>query len=126
MESKNTVIAGIRNAFKNPDSLNINKVILFGSYSKNIQQPDSDIDLLIVTNDEFVPGSFAEKMEIKLKVSDALNQLRHQFDIDIVVHTKPMFEEFIKQNSNFKKEVLNFGRVIYEKDNESMVSSSRG
>lgn len=126
MESKNTVIAEIRNAFKNPDSLNINKVILFGSYSKNIQQPDSDIDLLIVTNDEFVPGSFAEKMEIKLKVSDALNQLRHQFDIDIVVHTKPMFEEFIKQNSNFKKEVLNFGRVIYEKDNESMVSSSRG
>ncbi len=126
MESKNAVIAEIRNAFKNPDSLNINKVILFGSYSKNIQQPDSDIDLLIVTNDEFVPGSFAEKMEIKLKVSDALNQLRHQFDIDIVVHTKPMFEEFIKQNSNFKKEVLNFGRVIYEKDNESMVSSSRG
>jgi predicted nucleotidyltransferase len=97
--------------------LNVNKVILFGSYSKGTQTEDSDIDLLVVTNDNFVFGSFAQKMEVKLRIANALNPLRKIADIDLIVHTKPMFEKFIKLNSCFKKEILSSGSVIYEADN---------
>ncbi len=124
IETKNTVIDKIKNAFEKSEYLNINKIILFGSYAKGIQGPDSDIDLLIVTNDDFVPGSFAENMELKLTISNAITHLRQQYDIDLIVHTKPMFEEFIKLNSSFKKEILDSGTVIYEKSNESMAISS--
>ena len=90
---------------------------MFGSYSKGTQTEDSDIDLLVVTNDNFIPGSFAQKMEIKLKIANALNTLRRYADIDLIVHTKPMYEQFILLNSGFKKEIISSGTVIYEANN---------
>lgn len=97
--------------------LNVSKIVLFGSYAKGTQTKDSDIDLLVVTNDNFVPGSFAQKMEIKLKIANALNTLRRYADIDLIVHTKPMYEQFILLNSGFKKEIISSGTVIYEANN---------
>ena len=96
---------------------NVNKVILFGSYANGTQSDDSDIDLLVVTNDTFVFDSFAQKMEIKLKIANALNSLRKFADIDLIVHTKPMHDRFIQLNSGFKKEILSTGSVIYEANN---------
>lgn len=97
--------------------LNVSKVILFGSYAKGTQTDDSDIDLLVVTNDDFVFESFSQKMEVKLKISNALNPLRQYADIDLIVHTKPMYEKFLLLNSGFKKEILSSGSVIYEANN---------
>lgn len=97
--------------------LNVNKVLLFGSWAKGTQTPDSDIDLLVVTNDDFIPESFAKKMEIKLRIAHALNSIRKFADIDLIVHTRPMFEKFVLLNSNFSKEILNSGTIIYE-DND--------
>jgi predicted nucleotidyltransferase len=94
--------------------LNVSKIILFGSYAKGTQSEDSDIDLLVVTNDNFVFESFAQKMETKLKIASALNPLRKDADIDLIVHTKPMFEKFILLNSEFKKEIFSSGSIIYE------------
>jgi hypothetical protein len=56
-------------------------------------------------------------MEVKLKIANALNSLRKFADIDLIVHTKPMHEQFIQLNSGFKKEILNSGSVIYEANN---------
>lgn len=97
--------------------LNVNKVILFGSYAKGTQSDESDIDLLVVTNDDFIFESFAQKMEIKLKIANALNSLRKFADIDLIVHTKPMYERFIQLNSGFKKELFSSGSIIYEANN---------
>jgi predicted nucleotidyltransferase len=95
--------------------LGINKAILFGSYVKGNETELSDIDLLVVTNDNFIPQSFSEKM--KLKIASALKSLRKHFDIDLIVHTKPMHDKFIKQNSLFKNEIINTGQIIYEANN---------
>ena len=97
--------------------LNVSKVILFGSYAKGTQSDDSDIDLLVVTKDDFVFESFSQKMEIKLKISGALNSLRKYADIDLIIHTKPMHDKFIQLNSGFKKEIIRSGSVIYEANN---------
>lgn len=97
--------------------LNVSKVILFGSYAKGTQTADSDVDLLVVTNDNFLPASFAEKMEIKMKIASALNTIRKNTDIDLIVHTKPMYEKFIELNSGFKNEILSTGTIIYEANN---------
>jgi uncharacterized protein len=111
---KNDIIAQINLSLQH---LNVNKVILFGSYSNGTQTDESDIDLLVVTNDDFVFESFAQKMEIKIKIASALNSVRKYADIDLIVHTKPMYEKFIQLNSGFKKEILRSGTVIYEANN---------
>ena len=112
--TKNDIIFQINLSLKH---LNVNKVILFGSYAKGTQSEDSDIDLLVVTNDDFIFDSFAQKMEIKLKIANALNPLRKFADIDLIVHSKPMYDRFLQLNSGFKKEILSSGSVIYEANN---------
>ena len=112
--TKKDIIAQINNSLQH---LNVSKVILFGSYAKDSYSDISDIDLLVVTNDEFIFESFAQKMEAKLKIANALNALRKYADIDLIVHTKPMYEKFIQLNSGFKKEILSTGLVIYEANN---------
>jgi uncharacterized protein len=112
--TKNDIIAQIIHSLRH---LNVSKVILFGSYSRGTQTEGSDIDLLVVTNDDFVFESFAQKMGIKLQIANALNPLRKYADIDLIVHTKPMFDKFVQLNSGFKKEILSSGSVIYEANN---------
>ena len=77
----------------------------------------SDIDLLVVTSDNFVPGSFSEKQKISLKINNALSFIRRKFPLDVIVHTKPMYQNFILMNSAFQREISTKGIVLYEKNN---------
>ncbi|PKL74313.1 MAG: nucleotidyltransferase domain-containing protein [Candidatus Melainabacteria bacterium HGW-Melainabacteria-1] len=85
--------------------LNPEKVILFGSYARGNQKEDSDIDLYVVTGDDFIPRNFREKMEIKLKISQSILDLRMKYPFDLVVHTKPMHKKFIDLDSSFAREI---------------------
>ncbi len=105
--TKNELITHITNVLK---TLNVNKVILFGSYSKGEQTDNSDIDLLVITNDNFIFSSFAQKMETKLKIGSALYKLREFADIDLIVHTKPMFESLSRWTADLKKRLKNQDR----------------
>lgn len=112
--TRSEIIEMIRVSLQN---LNVSKVILFGSWAKGTNSEGSDIDLLVVTNDNFIFDSFARKMETKVKYSAALDSLRDYADIDMIVHTKPMYEKFLLLNSSFKKELETTGSVIYETGN---------
>jgi len=89
------------------------KIILFGSYAYGTPNEDSDIDLYIVSNDNFIPQSWREKMQIKLKFSKALRDIKQYHDIDLVTHTKKMYEKFLVLDSMFSREILTKGQVIY-------------
>ena len=93
--------------------LNLKQIILFGSYAYGIPHKDSDIDLYIVTNDDFIPQSWREKMDIKLTVSNAIRDLKKQYDIDLIVHTRKMSEKFIEMQSLFSQEILEKGEKLY-------------
>jgi predicted nucleotidyltransferase len=93
--------------------LNPNKIILFGSYAYGTPHKDSDIDLYVVTNDDFIPQNWKEKMEVKLKFSRALRDIKQQYDIDLIAHTKKMYEKFVDFDSIFSREILTKGQTIY-------------
>jgi predicted nucleotidyltransferase len=93
--------------------LNQNKIILFGSYAYGTPHKDSDIDLYIVSSDDFMPQSWKEKMEVKLKFSRALRDIKQQYDIDLIAHTKKMYEKFVDFDSIFSREILTKGQTIY-------------
>lgn len=98
---------------ENLKSLNLNSVVLFGSYANGKPHKDSDIDLYVVTNDDFIPQNYREKMQLKLKVASVLKELQKTIPIDIITHTKKMHDEFVKTNSSFSRELLGNGIKLY-------------
>ena len=92
--------------------LNPDKIILFGSYAYGTPNEDSDIDLYVVTNDEFIPQSWKENNNLYLKVSKLIRDLRNKTAIDLIVHTKTMADKFKDLNSSFSQELLTKGKVI--------------
>lgn len=102
--------------------LNPHKIIRFGSYAYGTPDEESDIDLYIVTNDDFVPQSWREKTQIKMKFAKVLRDLRRHYDIDLIAHTKKMHELFLAQNSMFSKEIMQSVQMIYYKAKKESVS----
>jgi predicted nucleotidyltransferase len=88
------------------------KVVLFGSYAYGTPNEDSDIDLYVVTKDEFIPKSFKEKSEISLRFSKKLRDLQKEIPIDLIVHTKEMYKNFVELNSSFYKHSILKGEEL--------------
>lgn len=99
------------------ERLKLYRVILFGSHVGGSPDVDSDVDLLVVTDDDFTPANFDENMENYLKVSSALRDIKRRIPIDLIVHTKPMYERFIRMGSMFSREIAEKGEVLYERGN---------
>lgn len=95
----------------------IEKIILFGSYAYGEPSEDSDLDILVVTSDDLIPSGFSEKSRIYLRISKAISDIKKDFPVDLIVHTKAMHEKFIADNSLFARELLTKGKVLYEKGN---------
>lgn len=96
----------IRNAL---EPLHPEKVILFGSRAWGQPTVDSDIDLYVVTQDDFLPGTWRQKRDIVRDVSNRILDLRTRYSIDLLVHTKPMHRKFVETNSSFAREIMNEG-----------------
>ena len=92
------------------------KIILFGSYASGTQSEGSDLDILVVTGDDEIPSSFAEKSQIYLRVSHSISNIKEKFPVDLIVHTKAMHRKFIETNSLFSREILTNGKILYEKN----------
>lgn len=106
-ELKNKIVNNIR-------STNPYLIILFGSYAYKKPSIDSDIDLFVVTNEEKIPQSYAEKIASKLKVSRAIDEIRREYAVDLIVQTKAVYEKFIKSGSLFSREIISKGEILYE------------
>ena len=95
-------------------------ILLFGSYAYGTPHKDSDIDLLVVTNDNFIPENYDERINLQLTVSQHIFELAKQVPIDLIVYTIPMYKRFIEQNSNFAHEITTKGKILYEGNNTAM------
>lgn len=98
----------------------IEKLILFGSYASGSPTDDSDLDLLVVTDDKEMPSDFREKSKIYLKIATAIESVRRRMPVDLIVHTQPMHQKFIEIDSLFSREIQTDGKVLYEKNHASM------
>lgn len=114
-----------REILKHLGPLHPKMIILFGSHAYGVPNKDSDIDLYVVTNDDFMPGSYREGMNCYLKVSSRLRDMRRKYSIDIIVHTKNMHEKFIRLGSSFSRELMEKGIVIYEANNSGMAEGRK-
>ena len=93
----------------------IEKLVLFGSYASGEPTEESDIDLLVVDSAETIPSTFSEKHQLYRRTASAIRDIKRQIPVDLVVHTKAMHRKFIEMNSMFCREIMETGKVLYEK-----------
>ena len=78
--------------------LRVNKVILFGSYSKGIQHIDSDIDVAIISPD------FTDDI-----VENQLRLMRYRRAIDLRIEPRPFKPMDFNSQNPFAREIMETG-----------------
>jgi predicted nucleotidyltransferase len=111
MQTDNKYIKQLRDKLSELDPY---LVVLFGSYAYGSPHTDSDLDIIVVLNDNTIPATFKEKQSLYLKVSPYTRAVAKQIPVDLVVYTIPMYEHFIKMKSSFSEEIIQKGIVLYE------------
>ena len=95
----------------------VEKIILFGSYAYGVPTEDSDLDIIVITTDNYMPTSNREKMDLHHKYNLLIKKFRKLIPIDIMVYTKLMYQKLLESGSLFTKEINQKGKVLYEANN---------
>ena len=103
--------------------MDLYKVILFGSHAQGQPTSGSDIDLLVVTNDDYIIASYEEKIKLHLRISATLREIMKQVPVDLIVYTKPTYEKFMELGSMFSKEIGRKGKILYERSFQCLAES---
>ena len=93
------------------------RIVLFGSYAYGEPDADSDVDLLVV-------------MDTPLREVDQAvvigKRLRPRFGLDLIVRTPANLERRIALGDWFLREIVERGRVLYERTDAGMGEQGRG
>lgn len=91
--------------------LNLDKIILFGSYAYGIPDEDSDIDIFLLKD---IPSE--DVRGLRLKARKMLRSLiyEHHLGIDIVADSEQRVKDRVNNiKDQFYKEIMTKGKVIY-------------
>ena len=86
--------------------LDVELIIVFGSSLSSVNY-DKDIDILIVSNDFKDVLSLKRRLIVKKCVSKLL--------VDPICLTSSEYRKMTKYGSNFAKQLIQTGRIVYEK-----------
>lgn len=112
MKTSDDTIARIIESLKTVDPF---MIFLFGSRASGTNDSESDIDLVVVLDDQTIPSSYSERMERKLLVRKAVYELSKKVQIDLVVYTKGEYEQISHLKTSFYNTIKTDGIVLYEK-----------
>ncbi|MCD6214201.1 MAG: nucleotidyltransferase domain-containing protein [Candidatus Desulfofervidus sp.] len=85
------------------------KIILFGSYVYGKPRKDSDLDILVIVDEDKKPG-YKRVVPVNLALSDII------YPIDVFIYTKKEVEEWTGVPHSFITSIIKKGKVIYEKE----------
>ena len=83
-----------------------NKIILFGSYAYGKPKRESDVDMLVIMNTRLKES----QQEIRI-----LRSIDYHFGLDLLVKTPASLKKRLRLGDVFLKEVVQKGKVIYER-----------
>jgi uncharacterized protein len=83
------------------------KIILFGSYARNEQKEESDVDILVISDSEKNLPRYKRGLKLRVLLSN------YQIPKDILFYTKEEVEEWKNTPNSFIYNVLEEGKVLY-------------
>ena len=93
----------------------VKKIILFGSATSGEIGIDSDLDLLVVVDTDYLPSTYQQRMECRLQILRKVRAVGNRIPLDLLIYTRPEYEMLTQDMSSFMKNVHDCGRVIYER-----------
>ena len=91
------------------------RIILFGSCAKGTSGENSDIDMLVILDNDNVAKTYEERINKKLYINRLVRNINYKVALDILVYSKEEYK-IVKDNENYIiDEIENTGQIIYEK-----------
>ncbi|MBF0231512.1 MAG: nucleotidyltransferase domain-containing protein [Desulfamplus sp.] len=96
---KRDIVSRLSNSFR------LKNVILFGSHAYGTPHKDSDIDIMVVLDEDGFAKNYMEKIDRRMKVAKLLSDLEMTSSIDLLVYTKDEWAHLLKIGSSFVKQI---------------------
>ena len=91
------------------------KIILFGSCTRGTASKESDIDLLVILDNDDVAKTYEERLNKKLYINRLVRNINYKIALDILVYSKAEYK-IVKEYGNYLiDEIEQTGEIIYEK-----------
>ena len=91
------------------------RIVLFGSYAKGTADENSDIDILVILDNNDVAKTYEERLKKKLYINRLVRNINYKMALDILVYSKEEYKMVKNYGNYFIDEIENTGRIIYEK-----------
>jgi predicted nucleotidyltransferase len=91
------------------------KVVLFGSYANGTPNVDSDVDIMVVLDNNDVSKTYEERLRKKVGIRRLVREINRKISLDILVYSKEELKMVKEYGNTFVIEVEKTGKVIYEK-----------
>jgi len=108
----NTVIEDLIVLLKPSDPY---KIILFGSHAAGNAHKDSDIDIMVILDNNDVSKTYTERLNKKIYIRNLLIDINRTIPLDILVYSKEELNLIKNYGNYFIDEIEKNGKVIYEK-----------
>jgi predicted nucleotidyltransferase len=111
MEIQN-VLNDLINRIKGADPY---KIILFGSYANGNATDNSDIDLMVILDNNNIAKTYEERQNKKLYIRKLVREINYKIALDILVYSKEELKKIKEYGNYFIDEIEKTGKVVYEK-----------
>ena len=91
------------------------KIILFGSYAKGTADENSDIDMVVILDNNDVAKTYKERLDKKLYINRLVRNINYKIALDILVYSKEEYKIVKNFGNYFIDEIERTGKIIYEK-----------
>ena len=91
------------------------KIVLFGSYANGIPNEHSDIDIMVILDNENVSRNFEERLNKRVFINNLVLEINRKMPLDILVYSREEFRIVKSLGNYFIDEIEKTGKVIYEK-----------
>jgi len=108
----NTVLDNLVFSLKSSDPY---KIILFGSYARGNPHENSDIDLMVILDNNHVSKTYEERLNKRIFIRNLVLEINRKVPLDILVYSKEELNIIKKHGNYFIDEIEKTGRIIYEK-----------
>jgi predicted nucleotidyltransferase len=91
------------------------KIILFGSHATGNSDINSDIDIMVILDNNHVSKTYTERLNKKIHIRNLVLEINRKIPLDILVYSKEELNVLRNNGNYFIDEIEKTGKTIYEK-----------
>jgi predicted nucleotidyltransferase len=108
----NTILENLVFCLKPSDP---SKIILFGSHANGNPNEHSDIDLMVVLDNDHVSKTYQEQLDKGVYIRKLVLEINEKIPLDILVYSKAELDIIKEYGNQFIEEIEKTGKILFEK-----------